>query len=203
MKRTSQELQQLLDTETGERKAVQFLAKNPALLRDYFISPRGHCQFVLTEVSLGGDYYMDAVVINGYSGAWEGWFIEFEPVVDPVFNKDGTPTARTRGAMKQIADWREYMRLNPTQFRRKLAKLCQTKDLLGDHEPEWEPCTYSNHRLRDPESVMWERFWIITGRRADLSQEVRALMARQQSESRIHFGSYDGLVDLAKELEGK
>jgi Domain of unknown function (DUF4263) len=196
----SQRLEHLLDTQMGERKVVQFLAQYPRLLCDYFVNPRGHCQYVLMEVSLGGDYYMDAVVLNGYSGAWEGYFVEFESVADKVFNRDRTPTAGTKAALKQIADWRQYMRLNLTQFRRKLAKLCQTKDLLGDRDPEFEPCTFSNHRLKDPESVMWEHFWIITGRRENLSQEVRTLMARQQTEARVFMGSYDGFLDLAKEI---
>ncbi len=156
--------------------------------------------YVLTEVSLGGDYYMDAVVLNGYSGAWEGFFIEFEPVGDKVFNKVGTPSARIKGAQKQIADWREYVRLNPTQFRRKLAKLCQTKDRLRAPEPDAEPCTLSNHRLKDPESVMWEHFWIISGRRRQLSSEVRRLMARQKEEVEIFIGSYDGFLDVAKKI---
>jgi hypothetical protein len=196
----AQQLEKLLATEKGERKVAQFLTKHPQLLYYYFVNPRGHCEYVLTEVSLGGDYYMDAVVLNGHSGAWEGYFIEFEPVADKVFNKDGTPTARTKGALKQIADWREYIRLNPTQFRRKLAKLCQTKDLLGEPEPNAEPCTYSNHRLKDPESFMWDHYWIITGRRTQLSSGVRALMARQLTESHVFMGSYDGFLDLAKKF---
>src|SRR5437868_7937987 len=128
MSSVAQRLEELLDTQKGERTVVQFFAEHPDLLYRYFVNPRGHCQYVLTEVSLAGDFYMDAVVLNGYSGAWEGYFIEFEPIGDKVFNKDRTPTARTKGALKEIADWREYMRLNPTQFRRKLAKLCQTSD---------------------------------------------------------------------------
>jgi len=103
----SQRLDHLLTTETGERKVIQFLAKHPRLLYSYFINPRGHCQYVLREVSLGGDYYMDAVVLNGYSGAWEAYFVEFEPAAGKIFNKDGTPTNRIRKAFKQIADWRE------------------------------------------------------------------------------------------------
>ena len=198
MPSTSQQLGHLLNFEKGERKVVQFLAKHPRLLYNYFVNPRGHSQYVLTEVSLGGDYYMDAVVLNGYSGAWEGYFVEFEPVADKVFNKDGTPTARSRKAFKQIADWREYMRLNPTQFRRKLAKLCQTKDLLKEPEPTVEPCTYSNHRLKDPESVMFEHFWVVSGRRNNLSHEVRAFMARQQKETGVFMASYDGFLDLSK-----
>lgn len=200
MESVANRLEYLLDTEKGERKVVQFLAKHPQLLYHYFINPRGHCQYVLTEVSLGGDFYMDAVVLNGYSGAWEGYFIEFEPVADKVFNKDRTPSARTKGAIKQIADWREYMRLNPTQFRRKLAKLCQTKDLSHEPEPDAEPCTYSNHRLKDPESFMSEHFWIISGRRSNLSQGVRSLMARQQTETQVFMGSYDGFLDVAKTI---
>ena len=194
----SKKLEKLLNDETGERKAVQFLAKHPQLLRDHFISTRGHCQYVLTEVSLAGDYYMDAVVLNGYSGAWEGYFIEFEPVADKVFNKDGTPTARTKKALKQIADWREYMRNYPDQFRRKLAEYCQTKDLLRPPEPDVEPCTLSNHRLSDHGSIMWENFWVISGRRDRLSKGVRALMARQKSESGVYMGSYDAFLDVAK-----
>jgi len=40
-----QSLEDLLNAETGERKVVQFLAKHPQLLCDYFVSPRGHCQY--------------------------------------------------------------------------------------------------------------------------------------------------------------
>ena len=196
----AQRLEKLLETEKGERKVVQFLTKHPQLLYKYCVNPRGHCQYVLTEVSLGGDYYMDAVVLNGYSGAWEGYFIELEPVADKVFNNDGTPTARTKYALKQIADSREYIRLNPFQFRRKLAKLCKTKDLLREPEPTVEPSTCSNHELKDPESFMYEHYYLISGRRSQLSSGVRALMARQHTESRVFMSSYDGFVDLAKKF---
>ena len=197
----AQQLEKLLDVEKGERKVVQFLTKHPELFYQYCVNPRGHCQYVLTEVSLGGDYYMDAVVLNGYSGAWEGYFIEFEPVADKVFNKDGTPTARTKGALKQIADWREYIRLNPFQFRRKLAKLCKTKDLLREPEPNVEPSTYSNHQLKDPESFMYEHYYLISGRRSQLPSRVRAFMARQRSEAHVFMSSYDGFLDLAKKFQ--
>jgi len=193
-------LEMLLASEKGERNVVHFLGQHPQLLFHYFVNPRGHSQYVLTEVSLGGDYYMDAVVLNGYSGAWEGHFVEFEPIGDSVFNKDRTPSRRTKTALRQIADWREYMRLNPMQFRRKLAKLCQTRDLLREQQPNVELSTYSNHRLKDPETVMWEHFYIISGRRGRLSADVRTLMARQQTEARVFMTTYDGFLDLAKKV---
>lgn len=202
MTSTAQSLKHLLDTQNGERQVFQFLAKHPQVLCKYFVRQRGHCQYVLTEVSLGGEFYMDAVVLTGHSGAWDGYFIEFEPVADKVFNKDGTPSSRTKKAFKQIADWREHMRLNLVPFRRTLAKLCQTKDRLGEQNPKSEPCTDSNHRLRDPETVIWEQFWIISGRRGNLSQEVRRLMSRQQTESNVFMASYDGFLDLAKKISG-
>jgi len=200
MRTTNQSLKCLVDSQKGERNVVQFLAKHPQLLRDYFLKVTGHCQYVLTEVSLGGELKIDAVVLNGHSGSWEGYFVEFEPVANKVFNKDRTPTARTKEAIKQIADWRQYIRLNPTEFRRKLAKLCQTQDRLGQEDPKFEACTGSDHRLKDAETVMWEHFWIITGRRENLSQEVRGLMARQHTEMDIFMGSYDGFLDLAKAI---
>jgi hypothetical protein len=192
-----QSLKHLLDTQKGERKVVQFLAQHPQLLCNYFVTLRGHCQYVLTEVSLGGEFYMDAVVLTGHSGAWDGYFIEFEPVADKVFNKDGTLSARTKKAFKQIADWREHMRLNLAPFRRTLAKLCQTKDRLGEKDSESEPCTESGHRLKDPETVIWEQFWIISGRRKNLSHEVRGLMARQQTESDVFMARF---LDLAEKI---
>jgi len=50
---------------------------------------------------------------------------------------------------------------------------------------------------------MWDHFWIISGRRANLSQEIRGFMARQRSESDVFMASYDGFLDLAKEHEAE
>ncbi len=43
----------LLDPEKGERNVVHFLGQHPQLLFHYFVNPRGHSPYVLTEVSLG------------------------------------------------------------------------------------------------------------------------------------------------------
>jgi hypothetical protein len=51
MRSLPKSLKKLLDAETGEVKIVQFLAKHPQLLCDYFVSPRGHCQYGVQLVS--------------------------------------------------------------------------------------------------------------------------------------------------------
>jgi len=60
MRSIAKQLNKLLANERGEREVAQF-AQEPSgasLLYHYFVSLGGHCEYVLTEVSLGGDHLL-------------------------------------------------------------------------------------------------------------------------------------------------
>lgn len=196
------QLQNALEESDGERSAAAFLKANPEIVRRCFYSVRGHCDYVLGEFPLGSQYKVDLTAITGASGSWESTFIELEPVRDKLVLKDGGYSERIRGAIKQIAEWREFISQRPNDFRTDLSRWARERDLLRRGElDDSDPCTLSGHRLSDVESYMTERFWIVSGRRSEITKKARGILNRMTRESNIFFASYDSFVDAAKVVD--
>ena len=114
------EFENLLYSLEGEREISSFIKDRPQMLYWSFCRAGGHSRYLFKEFPLGAQYKVDYVILNSYSGVWEVMFIEFEPVDDPVFNKQGTPSKRFAGAIKQIDDWREYYDEHKAEIRSEL-----------------------------------------------------------------------------------
>ncbi|MEM7014203.1 MAG: Shedu anti-phage system protein SduA domain-containing protein, partial [Verrucomicrobiota bacterium] len=121
-------LTEILKANSDEQSVAMFLRDNPEIVWQAYYSVRGHEDFVLAEFPVGSQYRIDLVALTGYSGAWEGNFIELEPISDSLVLADGTYSKRIRGAISQIGDWREYMKIHPHQFRSDLSRWAMKKD---------------------------------------------------------------------------
>ncbi len=192
------ELERILDENVDERAAAVFLRKHPIIMWRSFQSVRGHQDFVLAEFPFGSSFRADFVTLTGYSGAWEANYIELEPIQDRLVLANGTYSERIRGAIKQISDWREYQRVHLAAFRSDLSRWASQHDLLKFRsKSKSPPSTYSGHRLKDPESYMRETYWIVAGRRSEMSEQTRQTMNRLGRDSSIQFMTYDSSLDVA------
>ena len=102
------ELTEVFNQMSGEREIHAYLKKQPWLILSTFMNAGGHLNYVLPEFSLAGKHFADFVVMQSFSGGWNIAFIELEPVDEKPFIKNGSPSKRLRGAIKQIDDWRTF-----------------------------------------------------------------------------------------------
>lgn len=193
-----QDFKHFLDSQTGERGVSEFLHKRPQILYWTMCRRSGHDRYVFREFPLGSQYKADFVVLNSYSGVWEVMFIELEPVDDPVFTKEGKPSKRFSGALKQVDDWAEYFDQNKQHLRSELVRWAKNNDILGYSDGD-EPCNFSGQMLADPSSFLTESFHIIIGRRDKLNSDEHRRKATYAFKHRIEVMSYDRLTDLVND----
>lgn len=188
------DVRKFLDSCTGERSVAQYLREFPDLLSWTFCETGGHTRFLFLEFPLGARYKVDAVALLSYSGAWEAHFIELEPVDDDVFTKAGLQTERLRTAVRQIDDWRHYIKNHPAEVRQELARWARERDLLK-HFPSEPLSNMSGNYLHDMETVLHERFHIVIGRSSRMSPETTRRFGQfGDGISRPRLVSYDRFI---------
>jgi hypothetical protein len=195
-------LEKILRSCPGERTIAAYLHRHPHLVYWSFSPLGGHDRYVLTEFPLGSRFKVDMVVINSHSGAWIVDFIELEPVNDRVFNRDRTPSRQLAIAIRQIDDWRTYVRANESQVRADLVRWAKTRDILRYSSRGKEPCNYSGDQLADPRSVIFSQFSVIIGRSTKLDAERRSLLGHYSLNHDIAVITYDRFTELATKRYG-
>ena len=193
-------LKSLTETD-GERSAAGFLARNPILLRWAFGSTGGHSSYVLHEFPIGINFKADFVVLSSWSGAWEVVFVELEPVSERLVTKQGNPSRRLAGAIKQIVDWDNYVVRNRATIQQDLADRCMKRDLLKWSPHGSDPINYSSNRLRDVRTNVHFKYGIAAGRRSKITAEARSQADRFANRLDLTLRSYDVFVDIAKKLD--
>jgi hypothetical protein len=111
------EIEQLADelectiSEAKDEKPLQeFFERNPNLLVQLF--RYGHGRWVFARPRLGSEHILDFMVC-GVDSAGPHWhLIELESPVCPVLRKDGQQRAEFTHAVKQVNDWRIWLRKN-------------------------------------------------------------------------------------------
>jgi hypothetical protein len=196
-------LEKTLRSCPGERTIAAYLRRHPHLVYWTFSPLGGHDRYILTEFPLGNQFKVDFVVINSHSGAWIVNFIELEPVSDRIFNKDRTPSRRLAIAIRQIDDWRIYLKSNESQVRADLVRWVKTRDILGYSSRGKEPCNYSGDQLADPRSVILAEFSVIIGRSTKLDAERRSLLGHYSLNHDIAVITYDRFIELAMKRYGE
>lgn len=158
-------------------------------------------RYVLPEFPLGSQFCADIVILNAYSGVWQAFFIELEPVDDPVFTKAGIPSNRLATAIRQVDDWRAYIQQNHDTVRRDLVRWAMERDTLR-YSSKPEPFNYSGDYLADPRTRISIRYKVVIGRSSGLGREVRERMGRYTDQHDIELVSYDRLLRLAERRYG-
>ena len=182
-----------LKASNGERHILTYFRRHPALIYKHTVACRGHDDYVISEFEIGNEYKADFVVLNSYSGGWEIAFIELEPVGAKMFNKDRTPTRELRVAIRQVDDWRRFIRQQQTYFLTQLTKAARQKDLL---HPDYdrgsrEPISGTGWTLRDPRNHFSYSYQIVIGRRAQLRPIDNEMRATYHQDHSIDIATYD------------
>ncbi len=99
-----------LEMATKERNLQEYLESNPIVLIQYLGG--GHGRWVIPQKRLGSDYVTDFVIGERDSMGFHWTAVELEGPKDKMFNKNGDVSAKLNHAIRQITDWRAWLKNN-------------------------------------------------------------------------------------------
>lgn len=195
------DLLRLLNTTTGERAVHRYLKNHPKLVWATFMRCGGHSDYVIPEFALGGKFRTDFLIMQSFSGGWNIALVELEPVDKKLFNQDGTPTKRLKGAIQQIDDWRRYVDSDKAAFCSALADAAMTDDLFQPEFNDGREPRCVKWPLRDPRTYLTIDYHIVMSRRDDLNEISQQLRAGYKPYHSIEIATYDRFVQVADNIE--
>ena len=105
------ELASLIETSPDERRLHQFLKRNPFILTRK-IQPAHHGQLCISKPRLGCQHVPDFLMAGCDSRGWWWYGVELESPSAAMFTRDGHETRVLRHAIKQVEDWRTWLKEN-------------------------------------------------------------------------------------------
>lgn len=158
----------------GERELQAFLAANPILLVQHLGG--GHGRWVIPQKRLGAEHVADFVV-GECSSKGHGWqAIELESPRARLFTRHGDPTQQLTHGIRQILDWRAWLKRNQSYAARPL----QESGLgLIDISPAISGL-------------------IIVGRRSQVDPSTNERRRQMSEDLAIQIHTYDFLLEAAR-----
>ncbi len=99
-----------LEAAQRERDLQEYLSKNPIILAQAVGG--GHGRWVIPQFRFGSNLVADFVVGERHSFGYEWLLVELESPKTKMFTKKGDPTTALTHAIRQIEDWRSWIRKN-------------------------------------------------------------------------------------------
>jgi hypothetical protein len=159
----------------NEHEVQKILHAHPELLRG--ITSR--VEFAFREYRLGADFVADFITgdykDNGMYLSLS--FIELESPKHRLFTANGDPTAALTHALRQIRDWKGWIKTNRAYFSSNIVK---TLDY-----PKWQV------------EGFLESYVVVIGRRDSMSKDDKRQLTALTEEG-IEIMTYDGLIDQYK-----
>lgn len=163
--RLADELGGIITEAQDERLIQKFFEQNPGLLVQ--LVHYHHARWAFPQPRLGSEHIPDFMICGKDSSGYHWHLVELENPNYDVLTKRGNPSAKLRHAMRQIHDWRIWLRKNCQYAQNELGYL--------DLDAEFDAT-------------------IVIGRRKDMSHKDRERY-RELSRDRIEVMSYDRLLD--------
>jgi hypothetical protein len=191
LKKIAKDFESVLES-THEEKIHQFLVEQSFL----FGFLRDHNGIVKSKFKLGNDFITDFLSIgtdHSNSPNLMITFIEIERPNISLFTKAGNPSADLSHALRQIQNWKTWIKVNRDYFSRSVQK-----SLNNDKNVKRVKRIFWNERGIDknPISYFIERYLIIAGRRASLSVEDRFLLSQMNEDlHNINIVTFDVILE--------
>jgi hypothetical protein len=99
-----------LSTAKKEEELQSFLTLNPVWFALQLGG--GHGRWVIPKQRLGSEHVTDFMIAEKSSIGFEWYAVELESPTAMMFTKAGNPTQALTHAIRQIQDWRSWLRLN-------------------------------------------------------------------------------------------
>lgn len=169
-------LASVLDGATREEDIQQFLQLNPHILIQHLGG--GHGLWVIPKQKLGAEHVTDFLIAERHSFGFEWQAVELESPLRAMFNKNGDPSQCLNHAIRQITDWRAWLKSNQAYAAR--------------------PKTDGGLGLTDIDANV--KGLILIGRRAAIDPETNARRRQLVQDLNIEIHSFDYLL---QSLEGR
>jgi Shedu protein SduA, C-terminal len=163
------EFERTLSDATDERPLQTFFASQPMLLAP--LAPLGSGYWCLDRPPLGAELIPDFLLATRSSAGFRWTMIELEGPNERALTRAGLPARKLAEALKQVRDWRSWLRSN----------IAYAREQLGLTEIDAE-C----------------RAYVIIGRRAALDPK-KAHIYRELSDGTTTIMSYDRLLELTRQ----
>lgn len=108
----------VLSDARDEKPLQTFLAANPPLISP--LAPPGNTYWCLDRPRLGSEYIPDFLLASRTSVGIQWAMIELESPLENIMTKTGVPAKKTAEGLKQIRDWRAWLRDNISYARTEL-----------------------------------------------------------------------------------
>jgi hypothetical protein len=167
-------LEAKLNSAENERDMQSYLEEHPLLLIQHLGG--GHGRWVIPHQKLGVQFVTDFVVAEKSSIGFEWVAVELESPIAKLFTKNGDPSTTLNHAIRQISDWRAWLKKNQNYAARS-----RSENGLG---------------LTDIDSDI--PGLIIIGRESALNPDTRELRRQLGANLNIKIHTYDWLVRMAR-----
>lgn len=167
-------LEERLNSAKNERDMQSYLEEHPLLLIQHLGG--GHGRWVIPHQKLGVQFVTDFVIAEKSSIGFEWVAVELESPIAKLFTKKGDPSATLNHAIRQISDWRAWLKKNQNYAARS-----RSENGLG---------------LMDIDSDI--PGLIISGRESALSPDTKELRRQLCANLNIKIHTYDWLVRMAR-----
>ncbi len=104
------EFAERLDSATKEQELQAFLEKHPNLLIQHLGG--GHGRWVIPKKRLGSEHVTDFIIGERHSYGFEWQAVELESPRAKLFTKNGDISRTLNHAIRQITDWRTWLKRN-------------------------------------------------------------------------------------------
>ena len=162
------EFERVLSDALDERPIQEFLSMNPSCLTP--LAPPGGGYWCLDRPRLGAEFVPDFLLGSKTSIGTIWTAIEIEGPTERQLTRQGVPASKLAQALRQVRDWRGWLRDNITYARHQLG--------LTDIDGELSA-------------------FVVIGRRSTINPQ-QVQLYRGLSDNRTVVMSYDRLVDLMK-----
>lgn len=163
-------LKAALDSAKREEDIQHFLQEHPACLIQHLGG--GHGRWVIPKQRLGSEHVTDFMIAERHSFGFEWQAIELESPLRPMFNKNGDPSQYLNHAIRQLTDWRAWLKANQAYAAR--------------------PRSEGGLGLTDIDANA--RGLILIGRRESIDAETTARRRQMVQDLNIDIHSYDYLL---------
>ena len=166
-------LKEKLNSVKSEQSMQKYFENNPIFLIQHLGG--GHGRWVIPHKKLGSEFITDFVIGEKHSGGFQWTAVELESPKAIMFNKNGDPNKTLNHAIRQILDWRAWLKKNQNY-----ASGEREKNGLG---------------LIDIDSQV--EGLIIIGREKYLNPNNNELRRQISLENRIKIHTYDWILRMA------
>ncbi|MDZ4688856.1 MAG: DUF4263 domain-containing protein [Planctomycetaceae bacterium] len=109
-KTDAKRLTAVLETARRERELQAYFELQPMALIQHLAG--GHGRYVIPQKRLGSEHVTDFMIGHCHSGGFEWQAVEIESPTKKMFTKTGDPTKELNHAIRQILDWRAWLKRN-------------------------------------------------------------------------------------------